>query len=531
MKKLFKISTIILTIFLLSFTTSCIGKRKYTITYFVNDSLVSLIPNTYTKKGVVDLPEYKVEDNKYFDGWYYIKDGAKYLITDTSNLKGNIKVYGYIKESTKEIKTPLDFGVSEINKKQKLQITHGTPSIGNPNVLVIPIAFSNRVVPTDAVERIEKAFFGTEEETGWESLRSYYLKSSYGALEISGTVLEPYYTNKSTSYYDNLYDSYITKLGLKKLGLIKETPISVDKVILKEALEYYDNLIDYSKYDLDQDGYIDSVQLVYLSPYDDSDLWWAYCDLYTPNEKETYDGKEVGYYSFISYYFFEDLLAEKECNINAETLIHENGHMLGLDDYYDYDFGNGPLGGLGGGDMMDSNVGDHNPYSKALLGWITPTIASKEDATYTLNPFTTTGDTIFIFKNYQGNIFSEFLTIDLFSPIGLNAIHAGRNGLFTKVGIRILHVNAQLNYEDEVNFFYDITKYNNGKTDIKLIKLIEANGTDILKNDYTTDEDLFYSNSELKNYTWSDGTDVGFDIIIDKIENNQATIIIDYDNN
>lgn len=530
MKKILKLATLTTLVFLLTLTVSCANKKEYTISYYVNDNLVNLEPSTYTTKEVVTLPKYSTPDNKYFDGWYYIKEGSKYLITDTSDLKGNIKVYGYLKDNVEEIKTPLDYAVKEINKNQKSQIIQGMPSIGNPNVLVIPIAFSNRVVPTDALDRIEKAFFGTEEETGWESLRSYYLKSSYGALEISGTVLEPYYTNKTTSYYENLYDRYIYKLGLYGLGLTKEYPLSVDKIILKEALEHYDDVIDYSKYDLDQDGYIDSVQLIYLNPYDDSDLWWAYCDVYTPNEKETYDGKEIGYYSFLSYYFFDNLLAEKECNINAETLIHENGHLLGLDDYYDFDSKNGPLGGLGGGDMMDSSVGDHNAYSKALLGWITPTIASDEDATYTLNPFTTTGETIFIFNNYNGTIFSEFIAIELFAPIGLNQMHAGKYGLFSKVGIKIIHVSADLAFTKEATSFYDITEYNNGNTDIKLLKIVQASGSELLNSNATTDEDLFYANSSLIDYTWNNGVSVGFDIIINKIENNQATITIDYKN-
>src|SRR5205085_9571813 len=56
------------------------------------------------------------------------------------------------------------------------------------------------------------------------------------------------------------------------------------------------------------------------------------------------------------------------------TLIHEMGHAFGLPDYYDYEPGNGPDGGLGGLDMMDANVGNHNAFSRWLLDWIQPDV-------------------------------------------------------------------------------------------------------------------------------------------------------------
>ena len=56
------------------------------------------------------------------------------------------------------------------------------PSTGNSKVLVIPIAFENYPKTEEMRTRINKAFFGTSEDTGWESLQSYYQKSSYGKL-------------------------------------------------------------------------------------------------------------------------------------------------------------------------------------------------------------------------------------------------------------------------------------------------------------------------------------------------------------
>ena len=60
--------------------------------------------------------------------------------------------------------------------------------------------------------------------------------------------------------------------------------------------------------------------------------------------------------------------------VDAHTFIHETGHLLGLDDYYDYNDYRGAKGGLYGADMMDNNIGDHGSVNKLLLGWIEPTV-------------------------------------------------------------------------------------------------------------------------------------------------------------
>ena len=68
------------------------------------------------------------------------------------------------------------------------------------------------------------------------------------------------------------------------------------------------------------------------------------------------------------------------------TIIHETGHALGLPDYYhamaQMQYGAWPTGIIGSDIMMD-NVGDHNGFSKWLLGWldedqVTRVVASSE---------------------------------------------------------------------------------------------------------------------------------------------------------
>lgn len=388
--------------------------------------------------------------------------------------------------------------------------TRGLPSVGEPKVLVIPVEFTDYPAPTGMVESLNKAFFGKSEDTGWESLQSYYYKSSYGKLKITGTVLQPYNTGKKSTKY--AYDDY------------------ADYEIIKAALEYYDDVIDYSDYDTDKDGYIDSIYIVYTRTYDEySDLWWAYTYEYFTETEEYYDNVEADFYCFSSYQFFFDKLNGEKIAYNCETIIHETGHLLGLDDYYDYEEEVGPKGGIGGGDMMDSNVGDHNAYSKLLLGWVTPYVLTKKTLTIDLNSFEKSGECIMICKNWNGSIFSEYYIIDFYTPTGLNEFCKGIYGLFSIYGIRIYHINANIEIDAAAESIWDMTKYNNSNTTHRLITLVEADGrNDIGENGYSENSDLFTKGKVCSDLKWYDNTNAEFTIKVNDITTSKANITITF---
>ena len=193
------------------------------------------------------------------------------------------------------------------------------------------------------------------------------------------------------------------------------TPVDYD--IMQDAIEYYDSATDYSLFDSDSDSYIDAIMLVYTAPvsFDSgADLWWAYVYQYYDQQPAKYDDVEMNFYMFVGYDFIDELFnfdKNQSIPFNATTFIHETGHLLGLDDYYDYDLNAGPAGGIGGGDMMDYAVGDHNPFSKLLLGWITPEVSNKTSGTFTLKPFESSGEALIIPKLWQGSYFDEYLII------------------------------------------------------------------------------------------------------------------------
>src|SRR5574344_1221152 len=151
----------------------------------------------------------------------------------------------------------------------------------------LPSRSKSIILGEDSVKStLNKAFFGKSEETGFESVSSYYYKSSYGELNIQGEVTSILNSNHT----------------LSQLKLAKDST-SITDAILKEAYDKFFLTSKYkvSDYDSNSDGYIDAIYLVYLTPYDvsvkSSGLWaYTYWGL-----DETY--QSLGAYSWSSYYF------------------------------------------------------------------------------------------------------------------------------------------------------------------------------------------------------------------------------------
>ncbi len=417
----------------------------------------------------------------------------------------------------------------------------GLPSIGTYNVLVIPVQFKfGSKYKESHLDNLDMAFNGTSEETGYESVKTYYQKSSYGKLNMTFDIVEPYTTKSNANYYNNYMKEVEWDNG-------EVTYQYGEEAILLEALAYYENILDLSKYDYNNDAVIDGVYLIYnhsIDYYDEDSMFWAFTSWYiAPSEtNKTFDNLDAYYYMFAGYDFIlEDVKGGEYVNgeiegliINATTYIHETGHMLGLDDYYDYNEDKGSNEGLGGADMMDSNCGDHCSYSKIMLDWITPKIVTTTQ-TINIKSMSETGDVILVPLDYNGTYMCEYLLIDLYTSSGLNEMSHKQNYLYgeKEYGVRIYHVSSVIEnaYSDE---YFSITKYNNSVTEIPLIKLIEADGNNNFESGrgYTDEKDLWTENTKLsdkfKNYKRNDGKIINFDIIINSLSDKEASITVNF---
>ena len=355
-----------------------------------------------------------------------------------------------------------------------------TPSSGDVNILVVPVNFDLYDIrpyerPSyidfnegDYLEAMEYTFNGSSSLDGanpyWESVSSYYEKSSYRNLHFNFEITDPFTPEMSAS-------EFLSKEDLTSSSSSVGGSQALITDILEHGLTKNDVPIDIfdSKYDRNEDGYIDGMWLIYNVIDGDlvsseSQPFWAYTTNYLAKATDTETGeiKIVGTrYANCALSFLYD---DSTLGYDAHTIIHETGHMLGLDDYYSYD-NSGNYGYLGGIDMMDLNIGDHSAFSKYALGWIEPTVIYKNDTTITLKPFEDTGEALIIPSSYYNDsAFSEYLILEYETPTGLNELDATkkyRNAypLAFSNGLAIYHVDARLIKHEIQNGYYTCSDY------------------------------------------------------------------------
>ena len=366
---------------------------------------------------------------------------------------------------------------------------HGLPTFGNPKILVIPVEFTNATFENvrgdgelqgrDLVRAVlNEAFFAESEDTPWESLHSYYLKSSHGIQNITGTV---------TPVYQYPYAD--TDPEVVNAGSLAQTIVSRAVEWLRtEHAETFGNLTDY---DSDKDGYIDGIEVVYATTHgtpssaqgdDSNDTWWNYCtnagggsDVKRPGARRMFwsrwDYLTNGYYTDVTKTVdgeevpvgYRVKTASGSTAVDAHTIIHETGHMQGAPDYYSYDKNEGVAGCV---DMMDNNVGDHNAFTKMGYGWASPKVidGSANNFTITLKSWTITGDFL-IFRDssdpWNETPWDEYIMLQYYTPEGVNEKDStgypewlqastsgtnayGHGGTYKKEGLQVFHVDGRV---------------------------------------------------------------------------------------
>jgi M6 family metalloprotease-like protein len=333
------------------------------------------------------------------------------------------------------------------------------PSTGTVRVLALLIAFSDKP-PVTTADVIQAKLFGDglASEAPYESLRNFYRRSSLGQLEIQGDTL---------GWYTTAYPR----------SSVPQTDAGRENLI-KEALNYYEARgHDFRPYDNDGDGYIDYTIVIWSGKSDNwADFWWGYQTAFWATPETAYDGKKPYTYSWQ----WESDNPAAHLPYSANTVIHETGHAMGLPDYYDYDDTVGPNGGLGGFDMMDGSSHDHNCFSKFLLDWIQPTIIANDGKRLDLRPSGTSPDAALLMPDADGSAFGEFFMVQ-------HRNRSGNDTTFPGVGLLVWHIDSRLNGEYWNNYLYD-----NSYTDHKLLRVMEADGSESIENGGVGDvTDLF----------------------------------------
>ena len=376
-------------------------------------------------------------------------------------------------------------GVEQQLNFDRLYRNAGSPHVNShpegvqSKLLVAPIRFlkdENDPLDTieandDLYEHIRISFSGTHEEVrkvagDMYSLEEFYNTSSYGLggfevnmlptwVDYEGTAKDfASASNGSAGVYAANYvrDWYIKEYAKENHGLL-----GVDA----EPISYFD---------ADQDGYIDLVWNVYAYPYTQSTDWWAYVT-YTsaaPNLKQP-NVKTLAWAS-------TNFMNSGFNGYDSHTFIHETGHTLGVNDFYDYNNTWKPMGSI---DYMDQNLGDHNSYTKFAYGWTNPYVIEPVDleggktARVTLRAASPSGDCLVLASpGYNFTAFDEYLMIELVGPYGI-AKEDYKNGYtnttgFTEGGIRVLHIDARAYSNDHNTYYTDADELGRKATDLRV---------------------------------------------------------------
>ena len=317
-------------------------------------------------------------------------------------------------------------------------------ALGEYNVLVVPIAWSDQKENAtqekyeeycEYLGRVQDINGNVTDYTDYDdteyALSEYFDKASYGKFSVSSFMTEWYYSDRSFA-------------ECERMG----TDVTFAQGILEWVKETYPD-IDWSRFDQDANGYVDSMILINagelsMDGYSRSSYAGAL------QQFSTYYGEYAGTPenpNTISYVNLNDHFFDGE---GAKVLIHEFSHNLGLIDYYDVtDSG---INAVGGFDMQSSNAGDWNMYSKMAVGWTEPLVVSGlesgEWVEYTIGSSALTGDVIVIpaaGATYDGP-FCEYVMIDLLTADGVNEYDANMGPFDLKDvnGVRISHVNANM---------------------------------------------------------------------------------------
>jgi len=442
------------------------------------------------------------------------------------------------------------FAKTELNATVQDTNLDYSESLGDQKVLIIPIHLSSGPYSgswtSSQLETVSETIFDTEDP---ESYVSYYKTASYGRLELTGEVSEVYNASYKTSDFDNERTAWTNMLDMFANAT--------------EWVDANDDTVDIEKdYDKNGDGYIDNIH--FIVDGDDQDEWGSYI---WPHMAQTgnYPGTTGGFptvntYSLSNLGHFED----------AYTTIHEQGHIFGLMDYYDYTYAdsyekNYDL--IGSADMQDCTMFDWNVYSKMNMGWVDPYYfdGSQESASITISPAATSGDCIVLASDWNGNAFDEYFTLELFTKTGNNEytwdeyedlydINLGDGG------IRMSHVDSRVkgykgnsstgtdvdNIADGEYDYYGLRNSNDYTSvlDSKLLQVIEADGKNefgylqqgYYNQKFLEEDDLFqtgdkftmedYSNFFVYGTKMNNGDEFPYEISFDMVSATSATITV-----
>ncbi len=298
------------------------------------------------------------------------------------------------------------------------------PSTGKRKALTLLIQYP------DLPATLPKANFDSmmvkKNYNGTGSFRDYYLKSSFGQLELDVDVFGWYTAENSYLNYGKSSSNYNYNVGT----LIRKAIMAADSAG-----------VDFSQYDNDKDGYLDGLIIMHAgigaeeqsAPSPNNYIWSHRYNLAYSVGAVLVDGVYVDAYG---------IFPEKRYNGGSYTqvgigvLTHEFGHLLDIPDLYstqDKGEGAGNFANMAGGPWLNNEKTPcmHDAWTRIALKWAQPTIIN-ENGTYTLPKSLV--DSNFCFR-INTNLANEYFLLE-------NRQKKGFDQYLPSKGLAIWHINS-----------------------------------------------------------------------------------------
>lgn len=199
---------------------------------------------------------------------------------------------------------------------------------------------------------------GFSEYGGVGSARDFFIENSCGQFTPHFDVYGPVKLSENRVFYGGATST--------------QNDIHPDSMVI-HAIEALDKTVDFSQYDIDGDGYIDNVFIIYAgqgeASYGSEETVWPHS--FTLHEGPVVDGVQLGRYACSN-----EWLDNRPDGIG--TFVHEFSHVMGLPDLYATSYTDAVNLTPGAWSTMDQGPynGDgccppyYSAYERNALGWI-----------------------------------------------------------------------------------------------------------------------------------------------------------------
>ncbi|MCM1032544.1 MAG: M6 family metalloprotease domain-containing protein [Odoribacter sp.] len=248
------------------------------------------------------------------------------------------------------------------------------PHTGEPHGIVILVQFKDSKFSVTNPHEYYNDFLNGDNFTqhnGTGSCRQYFIDSSNGQFKPTFDVYGPVTLSNNVSYYGgNDYWGDDRRPG----------------EMVQEACEALNSQVDFSKYDTDNDGYVDNVYVIYAGKGENSNggddtVWPHSWDLESALGKAiTLDGVYINDYGCGNEW-------DEELPTGIGTFCHEFGHVMGLPDLYNTSDDNA-ADAVTPGDWSIMDYGSYNNdgrtppsysiYERNAFGWIDPIVIDSQ---------------------------------------------------------------------------------------------------------------------------------------------------------